>query len=101
MKSQSFCVIPLHNGDTVPEQPPLSRPTDQNDMIEVREAEPYSYCQFVMGKDHTAFGRARHPWLTGSGGWNYTAVTKWILGVRLTFYGMIIDPCVPGDWKHF
>ena len=62
-------------------------PYNQNDMIEVREAEPYSYCQFVMGKDHTAFGRARHPWLTGSGGWNYTAVTRWILGVRLTFDG--------------
>jgi N,N'-diacetylchitobiose phosphorylase len=48
-------------------------PCNQNDKIEVREAEPYSYCQFVMGRDHTAFGRARHPWLTGSAGWNYTA----------------------------
>lgn len=54
-----------------------------------------------MGKDHTAYGRARHPWLTGSGGWNYTAVTRWILGVRLTFDGLMIDPCVPADWKQF
>ena len=76
-------------------------PYNQNDMIEIREAEPYSYCQFVMGKDHTAFGRARHPWLTGSGGWNYTAATRWILGVRLSFDGMVIDPCIPGDWKEF
>ena len=76
-------------------------PYNQNDMIEVREAEPYSYCQFVMGRDHTAFGRARHPWLTGSGGWNYTAVTRWILGVRLTFEGLVIDPCIPSDWKRF
>jgi len=76
-------------------------PYNQNDMIEIREAEPYSYCQFVMGKDHTAFGRARHPWLTGSGGWNYTAVTRWILGVRLNFDGMIVDPCIPGEWKEF
>ena len=76
-------------------------PYKQNDMIEIREAEPYSYCQFVMGRDHTAFGRARHPWLTGSGGWNYTAATRWILGVRLTFDGLIVDPCVPADWKGF
>jgi N,N'-diacetylchitobiose phosphorylase len=76
-------------------------PYNQNDMIEIREAEPYSYCQFVMGRDHTAFGRARHPWLTGSGGWNYTAVTRWILGIRLTFEGMVIDPCIPADWKEF
>ena len=76
-------------------------PYNQNDIIEIREAEPYSYCQFVMGKDHTAFGRARHPWLTGSGGWNYTAATRWILGVRLTFDGLIVDPCIPSDWNQF
>lgn len=76
-------------------------PYNQNDLIEVREAEPYSYCQFVMGKDHSAFGRARHPWLTGSAGWNYTAATRWILGVRLAFDGMIIDPCIPSDWREF
>ena len=76
-------------------------PYNQNDRIEVREAEPYSYCQFVLGRDHTAFGRARHPWLTGSAGWNYTAVTRWMLGVRLTFDGMIIEPCIPGTWREF
>lgn len=76
-------------------------PFNQNDKIEVRQAEPYSYCQFVMGKDHTAYGRARHPWLTGSAGWNYTAVTRWMLGVRLGFDGMIVDPCVPPGWREF
>jgi N,N'-diacetylchitobiose phosphorylase len=76
-------------------------PCNQNDIIEIREAEPYSYCQFIMGRDHTAFGRARHPWLTGSAGWNYTAATRWILGIRLTFDGLIIDPCIPAAWGEF
>ncbi|MDZ7313847.1 MAG: N,N'-diacetylchitobiose phosphorylase [candidate division KSB1 bacterium] len=76
-------------------------PYNQNDMIEIREAEPYSYCQFIMGRDHTAFGRARHPWLTGSAGWFYTAATRWMLGIRLTFKGLVIDPCIPSDWKEF
>ena len=76
-------------------------PYNQNDIIDIREAEPYSYCQFVMGKDHTAFGRARHPWLTGSGGWNYTAATRWILGIQLGFDGLVVDPCIPADWKQF
>jgi N,N'-diacetylchitobiose phosphorylase len=76
-------------------------PYNQNDRIEIREAEPYSYCQFVMGRDHTAYGRARHPWLTGSGGWNYTAATRWMLGVRADYDGLIVDPCVPADWKEF
>jgi N,N'-diacetylchitobiose phosphorylase len=76
-------------------------PYNQNDIIEIRQAEPYSYCQFIMGKDHTAFGRARHPWLTGSAGWFYTAVTKYILGIRPTYKGLQIDPCIPSDWKGF
>ncbi len=76
-------------------------PYNQNDKIEIRQAEPYAYCQFVMGKDHSAFGRARHPWLTGSGGWSYTAATKWILGVRPDYSGMWIDPCIPDSWKEF
>jgi len=76
-------------------------PYNQNDIIEIRRAEPYSYCQFIMGKDHTAFGRANHPWLTGTAGWFYTAATKWILGIRLGFNEIIIDPCIPGNWDRF
>ncbi len=76
-------------------------PYFQNDKIEIREAEPYSYCQFIMGKDHTAFGRARHPFMTGSGGWSYFSATRYILGMRPQFAELLIDPCVPADWKEF
>lgn len=76
-------------------------PYNQNDIIEIREAEPYSYCQFIMGKDHSAHGRARHPWLTGSAGWFYIAATQYILGIRVNFNGLVIDPCIPGDWQEF
>ena len=76
-------------------------PYNQNDLIEIRQSEPYSYCQFIMGKDHTAHGRARHPWLTGTAAWFYTAVTKYILGIRPTYKGLEIDPCIPSDWNGF
>ena len=76
-------------------------PYNQNDMIEIREAEPYSYVQFVMGRDHTAFGRGRHPWLTGSGGWAYFAATHWMLGIRPEYDGLIVDPCIPAEWPGF
>lgn len=76
-------------------------PYNQNDVIEIRQAEPYSYCQFIMGKDHTAHGRARHPWLTGSAAWFSIAVTQFILGIRVTFDGLSIDPCIPSHWKGF
>jgi N,N'-diacetylchitobiose phosphorylase len=76
-------------------------PYYQNDNIEIREAEPYSYCQFIMGKEHTAFGRARHPFMTGTGGWAYFSATRYILGIRPGFDELCIDPCIPADWKEF
>ena len=76
-------------------------PALQNDKIEVRKAEPYTYCQFVVGKDHTAFGEARHPFMTGSSGWAYYAATEYLLGVRPEFDSLTVDPCIPADWKEF
>ncbi len=76
-------------------------PAAQNDKIEIRQSEPYSYCQFIMGKDHTAFGRARHPWLTGSAGWAYFASSHYILGIRPDYEGLVIDPCIPSEWDGF
>jgi N,N'-diacetylchitobiose phosphorylase len=76
-------------------------PENQNDRMEIRQAEPYSYCQFIMGRDHAAHGRARHPFMTGSAGWAYFAATRYMLGVRPEFDRLTVDPCVPGDWDGF
>lgn len=76
-------------------------PCRQNNMIEIRESEPYSYCQFIMGKEHTAYGRARHPFMTGSGGWAYFSATRYMLGIRPQLKELLIDPCIPGDWDGF
>ena len=76
-------------------------PYNQNDKIEIRESEPYSYCQFIAGRDHTAFGRARHPLMTGTGGWAYFSATRYMLGIRPDFEQLVVDPCIPADWKEF
>jgi N,N'-diacetylchitobiose phosphorylase len=76
-------------------------PFNQNDKIEVRRAEPYTYCQFVAGPDHSAFGRAHHPFMTGSAGWSYFAATRYMLGIRPDFDTLAIDPCVPSSWPSF
>jgi N,N'-diacetylchitobiose phosphorylase len=91
----------LGRGDRAMEFYDALCPYYQNDKIEIREAEPYSYCQFIMGPDHTAFGRARHPFMTGSAGWSYFAATQYILGIRPDFDALIIDPCIPPDWQGF
>ena len=76
-------------------------PSRQNDAIEVREAEPYAYVQFVYGRDHERFGLAQNPWLTGSAGWMYTAATKYLLGVRPGLDGLVVDPSIPAAWDGF
>jgi N,N'-diacetylchitobiose phosphorylase len=91
----------LGRGDRAMELYDALLPYNQNDIIETREAEPYSYCQFIMGKDHTSFGQARHPFMTGTGGWAYFAATRWLLGIRPGYDGMIVDPCIPAQWNGF
>ena len=51
-----------------------------------------------MGPDHSAFGRAKHPFMTGTGGWSYFAATRYILEVRPQFGGLLVAPCLPADW---
>ena len=91
----------LGRGDRAMELYLALLPEKQNDRMEVRQAEPYSYCQFIMGRDHTAFGRARHPFMTGSAGWSYYAATRYLLGVRPGFDGLTVDPCIPRQWDGF
>jgi N,N'-diacetylchitobiose phosphorylase len=76
-------------------------PYNQNDQIEKRKAEPYMYCQFVAGPDHSAFGRAHHPFMTGSAGWSYFAATRFMLGIQPDFDSLAINPCIPPDWPSF
>lgn len=89
------------NGDRAMKYYDALCPYYQNDMIEVRESEPYSYCQFIYGKEHERFGRARHPFMTGSGGWAYFSATRYMLGIQPDFDQLTIDPCLPKDWESF
>ena len=91
----------LGRGDRAMEYYDSLCPYNQNDMIEIRESEPYSYCQFIMGKDHSAYGRARHPFMTGSGGWSYFSATRFMLGIKPDFDKLDINPCIPSEWKEF
>ncbi|MEG1068915.1 MAG: N,N'-diacetylchitobiose phosphorylase, partial [Ruthenibacterium sp.] len=91
----------LGRGDRAMEYYNALCPCLQNDKIEIRKSEPYSYCQFVTGKDHSGFGEAHHPFMTGSGGWSYVAATRYMLGIKPDFDGLVIDPCIPAAWDEF
>lgn len=91
----------LGRGDRAMELYNALCPYYQNDKIEIRACEPYSYCQFVSGRDHTKFGEAHHPFMTGSGGWSYVAATRWMLGIQPDFESLTIEPCIPAQWDGF
>jgi cellobiose phosphorylase len=65
------------------------------------KAEPYVYVSNIFGPESDKFGMANVSWLTGTAAWMYIAATQYILGVRATWEGLQIDPCVPSDWKEF
>ncbi len=46
-------------------------------------------------------GRGGWTWYTGAAGWMYRAGVEWILGFRLRGTRMVIDPCIPRDWRSF
>ncbi|NLJ49729.1 MAG: glycosyl transferase [Candidatus Atribacteria bacterium] len=76
-------------------------PSRREEISEVHRQEPYVYAQMIAGPDHPRFGEAKNSWLTGTASWALVASTQWILGIRPDYQGLIIDPCIPTDWKDF
>ncbi|MBO3769040.1 MAG: glycosyl transferase family 36 [Candidatus Brockarchaeota archaeon] len=75
-------------------------PLARRDM-DTLKTEPYVYSQNVAAPEHPEYGRARNSWLTGTASWAYVAATQWILGIRPTFEGLKIAPCIPESWSGF
>lgn len=63
------------------------------------KAEPYVYASNIFGPESDKFGLANVSWLSGTAAWMYIAVTQHILGIRPTWEGLLIDPCLPSEWK--
>jgi cellobiose phosphorylase len=76
-------------------------PATKNEVIEQFECEPYVYPENILGDEHPQFGLARNSWLTGTASWAYQAATQYILGVRPTYEGLLLDPCIPREWGGF
>jgi N,N'-diacetylchitobiose phosphorylase len=91
----------LGHGDRAYEYFRAYLPAAYNTKAEVREIEPYVYCQFTHSKYSPRAGASRIPWLSGSAAWSYFAATQYILGLRPEYDGLRIDPCIPSAWKGF
>jgi cellobiose phosphorylase len=76
-------------------------PSARESISDVHLCEPYVYAQTIAGKESSTPGEAKNSWLTGTAAWNYVAITQWILGIRPTYDGLMIQPVVPEAWKSF
>jgi cellobiose phosphorylase len=65
------------------------------------QVEPYVTPGNVDGPDSPHFGRGGWTWYTGSAAWLFRIQTEWMLGVRPTYDGLLVRPCLPKEWKGF
>ena len=68
---------------------------------DLHKVEPYVYSQMVAGKDAARPGEAKNSWLTGTAAWNWYAITQYILGIKPSYDGLEIDPCICSQWKEY
>lgn len=68
---------------------------------DLHKVEPYVYCQMTAGKDAAKPGEAKNSWLTGTAAWNWYAITQFILGIKPSYDGLVIDPCIPAAWDGY
>lgn len=69
--------------------------------IERYHTEAYAYCSTMLGKDNERFGRGCVSQVTGTAAWMDVVVTQYLLGIRPTLKGLLIDPTIPSDWDHY
>ncbi len=63
------------------------------------KAEPYVYASNIFGPESDKFGLANVSWLSGTAAWMYIAVTQYILGIKPTWNGLEVKPCLPSAWE--
>jgi len=65
------------------------------------KGEPYVTAGNSDGPQSVYYKRGTWTWYSGSGAWLYRVSHEWILGIRTTWKGLKIDPCIPGEWTKF
>jgi len=76
-------------------------PAYVEEFSEIHRTEPYVYSQMIAGADAPRHGEAKNSWLTGTAAWTFVNISQYILGLRPTHSGLMIDPCVPEGFGDF
>ena len=76
-------------------------PAHREEISDLHRMEPYVYSQMIAGKDAYKPGEAKNSWLTGTAAWNWVTISQYILGIHPDYDGLVVDPCIPRDWKGY
>lgn len=76
-------------------------PANKENQIDIYRCEPYVYSQMTAGRDAPTPGEGKNSWLTGTAAWSFAALSQYILGIQPDYDGLVINPCIPKDWKEF
>lgn len=76
-------------------------PSYLEDISDLHRTEPYVYAQMIAGKDAVKPGEAKNSWLTGTGSWNFVAISQYLLGVRPEWDGLLVQPCMTKDVSQY
>jgi cellobiose phosphorylase len=61
---------------------------------------PFQLSNGYGGVDHRCDpGKAQFGWSTGSGAWLHQAMVEYLFGLRRTYDGLLLRPCLPSGWK--
>ena len=69
--------------------------------VERYRSEAYAYCSTLLGRDNEKFGWGCVSQVTGTAAWMDVVSTQYLLGVRPTMRGLLIDPSIPSCWDGF
>ena len=91
----------LGNGNRAYKYYRAACPAAYNERAELRCLEPYVHGQFIEGSASPFSGRAHVHWLTGTASTVMVASVEGILGLKPSAHGIVIEPCIPSEWKYF
>ncbi len=66
--------------------------------VKAYKSEPYIYSSNIRAPYTSLPGNAGVSWLTGTSAWMMIAVSEYMLGIKPTFEGLKIAPCITNEW---
>lgn len=69
--------------------------------LERYKSEAYAYCSTMLGIANEKCGWGCVSQVTGTAAWMDVVATQYILGIRPTAKGLLIDPSIPAEWDGF